>query len=256
MPYVPGIIPPFKKGIFCWDITQLKQTMANANGVETEVQSAPIEQAVESNDLSAAEDQIDYEAEFKRVTEQNAQVIDELDRVSQEKENYKRGMLKAKGKLDDDEEETPQVDIAKLVAEQVQLEVSKMKGTFTKNSVQNILGDLSNDPAEQKLIQWHYDNSLIKSGTTPENVREDLEKAKMLANAPKIMQKQKELQVALKNKAQVSSIPLGSGIPEAAPQPTAYFSPAQIAEFKEKGWDDAKIQRAAANLKRSQDRPR
>lgn len=229
--------------------------MTDENGVEI-TQGAPLETAVETNDLNAAEDQIDYEAEFKRVSEQNVQAFDELDRANQEKENYKRGMLKAKGKLDLDEEETPQVDIAKLVAEQVALEVSKMKGSFTKNSVQNILGDLSQDPSEQKLIQWHYDNSLIKSGTTPEEVRSDLEKAKMLANAPKIMQKQRELQVALKNKAQVSAVPLGSGKPEVAPQPTAYFSPAQIADFKDKGWDDAKIQRVAANMKKSQDRPR
>lgn len=228
--------------------------MIDDNGVET-TQAAPLENAVETNDSIAAEDQIDYEAEYKRVAEQNTQALDELDRVSQEKENYKRGMLKAKGKLEDDEEETPQVDIKKLVQEQVALEVSKMKGSFTKNSVQNILSDLSQDPSEQKLIQWHYDNSLIKSGTTPEEVREDLEKAKMLANAKNILQKQKELQVALKNKAQVMSAPLGSGKPEATPQPTAYFSPAQIAEFKEKGWDDAKIQRVATNMKRSTERP-
>lgn len=78
--------------------------MAEVSGVKANAQSAPVEEGVKTLDSIALENQdgdlqeVDYEKEFFALT-------GKLTKIEQDKENYKKGLLKAKGKLPEDDEE-------------------------------------------------------------------------------------------------------------------------------------------------------
>lgn len=88
------------------------------NGVEEIVQPAPVEQGVEVPDPNAPMDQEeDLQAQLDAT---NA----ELEKVRIEKENYKKGLLKAKGKLPeevipDEPEEDLETKIDRIVAQRL-----------------------------------------------------------------------------------------------------------------------------------------
>ena len=89
--------------------------MANENGVENS-QPAPVEGVENGQNAPLTEKKIDWEAEAK-------QAIADKAKFEAERDNYKKGLLMAKGKIEDDgtadklaEDAT---DITKIVAEQV-----------------------------------------------------------------------------------------------------------------------------------------
>jgi len=210
-------------------------TAAEMEGVETS-QNAPTDETVE----------VDY-----------ASLLEELERTQRDRDNYKKGLLKAKGKIQEDQpefEEKPEVDIDKLVEEKLNQKLSSLQGNFTKNIVQNTLADVSQNASEQKLIQWYYENKIIKSGMDPESVRNDLEDCKAMVNKKKVLQTQNELKVALRNKSQISTMP-NSGISEKTPVTSQYFSADQLADFKKRGWNDEKIKKAEENMRKIANRP-
>lgn len=55
---------------------------------------------------------------------------------------------------------------------------SLLETKLAKREVEQRLLQTSSDPEEQKLVRFHYDNSIVKSG----NVAEDLKKASAIAN--------------------------------------------------------------------------
>lgn len=68
---------------------------------KTETASAqPEEKEVEKTPQDASTEDIDYEAEFTAA-------IEELDKISKDKENYRKGMLVAKGKMKPEETDEP-----------------------------------------------------------------------------------------------------------------------------------------------------
>lgn len=212
-------------------------------GVETEPSYAPEMEGVETSQQAPTDEavEVDY-----------ASLLEELERTQRDRDNYKKGMLKAKGKLQDEDEpeiERPDVDIDKLVEEKLNQKLSALQGNFTKNIVQNTLADISQNTSEQKLIQWYYDNKIVKSGMDAESVRNDLEDCKAMVNKKKVLQTQNELKVALRNKSQISALP-NSGVSEKAPVKSQFFSSEQLSHFKKLGWNEEKIKKAEENMRK------
>lgn len=126
-----------------------------------------------------------------------------------EKENYRKGMLKAKGKLPVDT-----VDLNDIDARIEQ----RIEERFASSR-------------ESQIIQEQQD--IVKG----------------------LVKKNSELATALKNRAQSSNSSVGSSTEETATPKGEYFSKETIAEFKARGYDDAKIQRIKENFVKMKDMP-
>lgn len=152
--------------------------------VETKDQTAvtdPKPEGVENNDSPAPEDQIDYQKEFE-------ESLATISKLESDNENYKKGILKAKGKLPEDE--VPENPESVKIAEQLM-------------------------EANQKLM----------------------------AETERMIKVNKELTVALKNKAQVPATPMGNGSdPDPKKPADTLVTPEQVALLKARGWSDAKIE--------------
>jgi hypothetical protein len=150
---------------------------------------APVPQTELKPESPAPE--IDYQKEFE-----NSMAA--ITKLTEDNENYKIGILKAKGKLP--EEEVPENPESVKIAE----------AAVAKN-------------------------------------------AEALAIATKLANENKELKIALANKAQIPNTPPGTGSdPVPFKAPDGLITPAQTEYFKKQGWSEAKIEAYKKNLARKQ----
>lgn len=158
--------------------------------------------------VAAPVQEVDYEALLKQKDE-------ELLKVREEKENYRKGMLKAKGKLPDDAETDNQdhESVDSLIEK-------KVKETF-----------LSTREAQ---IQAEKDAAIAA-----------------------LAKRNRELEVALKNRGQITSAtPVGTNQEIPVSKVDSYFSEEQIRSLKAKGYDDKKIERLKQNMIKGNQSPR
>lgn len=156
---------------------------------------------VEKKDGVTTTQPVDYQAELARV---NA----ELAKTNEDKENYRKGMLKAKGKLPDSgNSDDDELSLDEKIAIAV-------KGQIL-------------DTNEAKLKQ---------------------EKDELLG---KVLKENSEMRVALQNRSQVSSGAQGASNETKIEPSGQFFSEAQIADLKKRGWNDAKIEAFKKNVLRN-----
>jgi hypothetical protein len=174
-------------------------------GVEAKIENAPIQSETVATQEAT---QVDYEA---LLADKEAK----LARIEQERDNYKKGLLRAKGKLpedyqtDSDETET-QEQMFRRIAREERLS------------------------AEEAQLLADKDNAY---------------KA--------VLKRNKELEVALKNRGQISSSSAqGSNQDKPEGKADNYLSNDQVAYFKAKGWNDKKIEAFKENSKKISPMPR
>lgn len=183
---------------------------------------------------------IDYAAELATALEDKA-------RAEAERDNYKKGLLKAKGKLPEEETDHGQDGDVDAIAERVaQKLMPALQASMAVETMDTILNEISSGPDERKYIMHIFKGLDSSMGT----IRERLENAKLIANKKTILKTHKELQLALDNRSQISSTAMGSNS-EGMTVKTSSLSPDQRADLKKKGWDDAKIERFEKNLKKA-----
>lgn len=192
--------------------------------------SAATELEVDGSDASA--EGVDYEAALSLALEAQ-------ERAEGERDNYKQGLLKAKGKLPKDE-----TDIESAVARALEKALPKLQAAITPDAVETWLDKNTSTPAERKLIKFYYENG--NAGT----LNEQLENAKLIANKKALLRQTSELRTALQNRA---SMGMTSGSHSEGPTvKDNYFSADQVAELRKKGWDDKKIEMLKKNLQKKQ----
>jgi len=129
----------------------------------------------------------------------------ELSRLTQERDNYKEGLLNAKDKLkrhkvvpDLDEETIAERIKADVLAE---LEDKDKAREIDRQSdyINEILDKVAISDSEKKLIKYHYENSIKQSGFTRAAILADIENAKILANREKLIRENEELSESLKS---------------------------------------------------------
>lgn len=171
--------------------------------VETKTDGATTQQ----EEVTVKASEVDYEAVLKQKDEELAQ-------ISKEKENYKRGLLKAKGKLPDESSGDDDVENSENVMRRIVRE--EMLST------------------KEAQLQAEKDNAL---------------KA--------VLKRNKELEVALKNRGQITVTSAG-GSNEDKPEvkTDTYFSQEQIRSLKAKGWSDEKIATAKKNMIKDSEMPK
>lgn len=174
--------------------------------VETKVEGAGTSQETVVTQTTT---EVDYEALL-------AQKDAEIAQVREEKDNYKKGLLKAKGKLPEfnqrDTDETEE-DVDSLVARKVQEAMLS-----TKEAQLNAEKDLA-----------------LKA----------------------VLKRNKELEIALKNRGQVTS-PSADGSNQDKPEGKKdnYFSNDQITALRAKGYDDKKIELLKVNMSKVNQMPK
>lgn len=144
--------------------------------------------------------EVDYEAIL-------AQKDAEIAKVREEKDNYRKGLLQAKGKLP---EET--------------------------------VIDTQNPEELEALIDRKVSERLLNTKEAQLQADKD--------NALKaVLKRNKELELALKNRGQITSTSAqGSNQDKPEVKTDNYFSQDQITALKAKGWDDKKIEEAKKNM--------
>jgi len=163
---------------------------------ENETVETKVETAVAQPVVVADTTEVDYEAELKKKD-------DELVKVREEKENYRKGMLKAKGKL-------PEED-----------------------NLEESLDEKIDRKVQERLL----------------NTRESQVQAEKDALVTSLAKKNKELTLALKNRAQVTDTSAsGSNKDRPEVKVDSFFSKEQLESFKVKGWSDKKIEDLKQNM--------
>jgi len=157
--------------------------------VETTVDNAGGQPGVEAT-TEAPKVEIDY---AKLLADEQARAA----KAEAERDNYKKGLLKAKGKVV--EEEETEKTVGDLVKEEIQKGLAPVIQSMTKNTVDSILQSVSNNPSEQALIKHIYDNKIVHSGYDTESIKRDLEDAKALANKQKFISAADEVRIASQN---------------------------------------------------------
>lgn len=196
------------------------------------------EKVDETTDQSAADETktLDYDQEFN-------ESVEKFERSEKAREGY----AKRKGITEEQIEKTQAQldDIEAKVAEAIKKQLPKLQSTLAEDTVEAVLKDISSNDAEAKLIRFHFENSVSPNGT----IRERLENAKLIANKKTILKTQKEMAVAINNRAGLSPTGLGAST-EGQPVKDQFFSQEQLNALKARGWDEKKIERLKANLRK------
>ncbi len=184
--------------------------------------------------------QVDYEAELKAALAREAIALSERD-------NYKKGLLMKKGKIADDgtlgsiqkeAEEKGDVNIQDIIRKTVLETASTL---VQKPTLDAMLREMSSNPQERDLIKYHYEHSIVKGGLDESSIRADIEKAYAIANGKKLRKTVSELQVAMQNREQVSSMPSGGSQDTSKEVKISPWTAEQLAEFKRRGVNPDKV---------------
>lgn len=159
-----------------------------------------VETAVAQPEVTVNATEVDYE---KILADKDKEIAF----IQEKKEQYRRGLLKAKGKLPEDDEL-----------------------------------DSSNPEALDALI----DRKVQEKFLSTQEARLQAEKEDTLKS---VLKRNKELEVALKNRGQITSTSAqGSNQEKAEGKTDSYFSNDQIQALRAKGWSDTKIEAAKKNM--------
>lgn len=137
----------------------------------------------------------DYKAEYEKALKEKQEREEQLKKAEFTIEKLKSS-------------ESPAVDIEKLkqeIAEGFKKEIDTIKTTVTASIFEDEILRLSSNPDEAKLIRFHYENSIAKSGYDRSSIQKDLNNARTLANKPKTDAKIEEVK-----KSFVSGATMGS----------------------------------------------
>ncbi len=193
-------------------ISEIKADMEAAKTVkpavrveETKQEESPAAPAVEESQLdlqpeAKQPDEIDYKAELERTQEQLKKA--EFAIYKQKKE--------AKESDDAPVELPPEDRISQMIEERVNARLGKIESQFAGNLLDEELSHFSKNPDEQKLIKLHYEKSIIRTGISRDAIKADLEKAYLIANAPKLRKQNTELAASMKAKQSLGNSSMGS----------------------------------------------
>jgi len=160
------------------------------------------------------DDGIDYKSETEKLKKQLSQAEYKLE---QQRRNNKKEEVEPEEFIDIDK-------IKEDLAESQRVELDNFKLEMSKGSIDDVLSDLSKNNDERELIKFHYENTLKKTGFSKDSIKNDLIRAKILANSAKFEKENSELKEALKTqktmntKGTTSSQEIDSGDMELSPE--------------------------------------
>lgn len=188
------------------------------------------------------EGQIDYEAEYKTLVEKTQAGIIREEALAKERDNYKAGLLSAKAKLKGKDKDGNEVeietseDVNKLIEESVKKNLSSFQTSLASQNIDAAIAAKTSNPALQKLIKHHFEYS-----TQGEDIGERIDNALAIANKKLISKQVSEIELAQRNRSQISGgTGTGGGSAPFETQNTQW-SAENLAALKAKGLDPNKV---------------
>jgi hypothetical protein len=215
--------------------------------VEKEVDETTIQDATLDETKEGVENEVD-------TTKQVAPTVEEVD-YKAEYEKVKTNLDKAEHKIvelktkKDDKDEFSFVDepvdseedidskIAKKVSEALIASRAEMTKELMSDVINEELSQLSSNEDERKLIKLHYENSIKQSGLSRESIKEDLNKAYLIANQSKFLKERKEMVEAMKAKNSIQNSSVGTNQSHEKVTKVPTLSEADIAFCRKHGID-------------------
>ena len=146
-----------------------------------ESEKEPLKDGQNEEESSEEEPLLDYKAE--------------LERIRAEKERNRQGYeMRKKKEEEDGNKETPEkkVDVAELV----RVETDKARADLVKDTLDDELIALTDNPDKRELIREIYESRLVKSGFSRAAIKSDLRSALVIVDAPKYEKRVKEIKKA------------------------------------------------------------
>lgn len=166
---------------------------AKADDTDSEAsqdQGSKTEDQGEGSDSSSQEG-VDYKSELERVTKQLGKAEHKLEENRKKDEGSDDG-----GKVDIKEVERLAVEKAEAAA---QIKIDAFSTDLVSDVVEEGIGMLAINADEAKLIEFHYNNTIQKSGHNRSAIMNDLRRSKLLANESVIASENTELAAALRS---------------------------------------------------------
>lgn len=162
---------------------------------ETKTEEAP----VVTEEKKTEEVAVDYKAELERVQKQLSKAEYKLT----QKDIEERRASKSK----DDESSLEDLESEKeVISDLVNREVQRAKEELAAENVFDAISNASENPDERTLIKWYYDNKIVKTGFTKQEIIQDVQSAKILANRLKFEKRMDEVKEALNAKKNENNI--------------------------------------------------
>jgi len=178
-----------------------------------------------------------------------------LEKEKEKTENYRLGLLKAKGKLPQDTidlDEDKMEDLATRVAAKISPDLkSSLVSTVAKNDLDAKLDKLTPNKDEQELIRYHFEFS-----TSGEDIDTRIKNAYAIANADLIKRKADEIQ-----QARPRTVSSSQGTSSQSNLPASgdnYYTPEQIADLQKRAerigikFDASKYKESMERVKRGE----
>lgn len=210
---------------------------------ETKAEDSKVDETTDqtATDETTKADEVDYEKELADEVEKFETADRNREGYTKRKGKTEESVEKTQTELDDFEEKT-----RKALEKAAQAYLPKLQATLAEDNVETIVNQLApNNPAKQKLIKFHFENSVGLNGS----LRERLENALLITDKKSILKTHKEMAVALQNRQGLSTTGQGTST-EGIEVKDNFLSKDQLANLKARGWDDKKIQRFKDNLRK------
>lgn len=192
------------------------------------------EETLETNDEEPLEE-----------TEEESEDFDFDAELEALKENKKQNFENAKKRLEAKKPKESSMNIDEL-ADKV---AARITADSAKDTFEDELAKLSNNPKKQELIRYHYENSIVKTGVSRQSIVGDLENALAITDKKMAAKRSSELAEA---KIAESTAGRGAGMGGGSTKRTSredyerVLTPSEIAFGKKRGWTKEMFQKAAS----------
>lgn len=187
--------------------TETENSEPQAQEVDNKQPAPEVEENNPKKQEVAEDDQIDYQALYN----------EEMERRKRAEKAIEKSKKKAKTEEEDSYLEEPD-DIEDRISNVLDQKLSSFRQDMMTNTVEDVLDSMSSNDAEKKLIRFHYDNTINKTGYTKGDILNDMQIAKAIANRKKIEKDQKEARLSKQNSESYSNNSQGSNLSKATPQ--------------------------------------
>lgn len=201
---------------------------------DTTEQDASLAEINEDEMEDSLEDEVDSPDASQE--ELNYSELYEQEKEAREKAEKKIVNMKRSQKEESQEDE-PDEDNSDDVEQKVQQAVSAFREEFIGETVEEILGALSSNEDEKKLIKFHYNNTIKQSGVNAGSIKRDLQRAKLLANETLYSNKAEELDEEGKRDASITNSSVGTNRDVRKPQKRVQLNAQERAILERRGID-------------------
>lgn len=202
-------------------MSQFKDELEKAQADKTASESAETLENKESSELGEDESKTTDETTVEETVEEEEK--SESEEEPQEAVDYKKQLEEEKARRERAEKKVVElkksnkssVDVDEVISiakQALKEEFESQKAEEIDVTTSEILAQIATSPEEKELIEFHYANTINKSGYTKQSIYQDLTRAKLLANEQKLIKQNAELKKALISKSTISA-PSFAGTP-------------------------------------------